>query len=359
MVTPRPKYPKSSLIKGVEFDKIRIHKGDGDMWPLTWAADGNLYGAAGDNLGSPMNFWKVSGYPYFFTSVYGDTQFIRVELVDNLPLHPEVYCKAPEVHPTCGLKPSGIISVAGTLYWSVSTTTYGEEKYNYRQRNINGWIITSDDFGKTWNEKATPLDFFGGRLACPVFLQFGKDYEGARDEYVYTYFPSSVIGVSFWENGDYMLLGRVLKDCILDRDMWEFVSGINPAGDPIWSKDASKAVPVFEYPEMTGQNHVVYNKGIGRYIMGNYCFVDEFGNPRPLHADEIARGPSQLTLFEAPEPWGPWSIFYQEDNWGTYGDYQPNFPTKWMSEDGKTIYMVCSGSYDDYNFTVQKLTLML
>ena len=66
---------------------------------------------------------------------------------------------------------------------------------------------------------------------------------------------------------------------------------------------------------------------------------------------------SQLTIFEAPEPWGPWSLFYQNDNWGTYGDYQPAFPTKWMSEDGKTMWMVSSGSYDDYNFTIQKLTL--
>lgn len=29
------------------------------MWPVTWAADGNLYAAAGDNSGSPMNFWKI------------------------------------------------------------------------------------------------------------------------------------------------------------------------------------------------------------------------------------------------------------------------------------------------------------
>jgi hypothetical protein len=66
-----------------------------------------------------------------------------------------------------------------------------------------------------------------------------------------------------------------------------------------------------------------------------------------------------LTLFEAPEPWGPWSCFHQDDNWGTYGDYQPNFPTKWMSADGLAMMMVSSGSFDDYNLTLQKVTLEL
>ena len=68
---------------------------------------------------------------------------------------------------------------------------------------------------------------------------------------------------------------------------------------------------------------------------------------------------SQLTLYEAPEPWGPWKIFYRDDNWGTYGDYQPNFPTQWMSSDGRIVYMVSSGSWDDYNLVVQKAAIKL
>jgi hypothetical protein len=48
-----------------------------------------------------------------------------------------------------------------------------------------------------------------------------------------------------------------------------------------------------------------------------------------------------------------------DDHWGTYGDYQPCFPTKWMSEDGRRMLMVSSGSFDDYNLTLQKVTLQL
>jgi hypothetical protein len=68
---------------------------------------------------------------------------------------------------------------------------------------------------------------------------------------------------------------------------------------------------------------------------------------------------SQLTLYEAPEPWGPWSLFLRNDNWGTYGDYQPSFPTKWMCDNGRIMVMVSSGTWDDYNFTAQKLTVRL
>jgi hypothetical protein len=114
---------------------------------------------------------------------------------------------------------------------------------------------------------------------------------------------------------------------------------------------------------MTGENHVSYNPGLGRFIMGNYAFTDADGKPMPYHQGcptwDSEKQKSQLTLFEAPDPWGPWSLFYQDDNWGVSGGYQPSFPTKWMSSDGKTMWMVYSGSEEDYNFTIQKLTLEL
>lgn len=349
MGIPTPNYPKSRFIRTVHFDKTRIHKGDGDMWPLTWADDGHLYGAAGDNMGSPMNFWRIEGDPYFFAGLFPF-------LVDNLPLDPAEYCTDPQVHPKIGLKPAGIICVDGVLYWAVVGMNYGEERYGFRQRNVHGWIITSHDHGKTWNRQATDRHFFTGRVAAPSFLQFGKNNAGARDEFVYAYFASSKEGVSFWENGDEILLGRVHQERILDRAAWTFYGGL-VEGEPVWVRDDREAVPVFEYPYMTGENHVNYNAGLGRYIMGNYGFVGPDGNPLPYHANEEVRGPSQLTLFEAREPWGPWKLFYREDNWGTFGDYNPTFPPKWMSEDGKTMYLVSSGSLDDYNFTVQKVTL--
>jgi len=357
---PRPDYPKSTLIREVILDKFRCHRGDGDMWPITWADDDHLYGAAGDNTNSPMNFWRIDNGPkeVFLGTGWG----VVLHLVHPLPIDPKVYCQRPGVHPKNGVKPAGLLCINGVLYLSVELHNYGDTPAFNRQHNIQSFIIVSRDYGKTWDTGATPEDFFTGRLASPHFLQFGKDYVGARDEYVYAYFPAGDDGGSYWENGDMLLLGRVPKYSLLMRSAWEFYSGLDEVQQPRWSRDDQEAQPIFRYPRMTGEDHVSFNPGIGRYILGNYSFIDEHGNPRPYHQTgcfPYSAMRSQLTLFEASEPWGPWSLFHIDDDWGTYGDYQPVFPTKWMSTDGKTMLMASSGSFDDYNLTLQKVTLVL
>ena len=358
MPAPYPDHPKSTYITGVTFDKFRCHRGDGDMWPITWADDGNLYGGAGDNSGSPMNFWQIKNGPQDWCANTGWA--VSMELVHPMPVDPLIYCQRADLDPKAGVKPAGLLSLQGVLYLAVELHNYGDNPSFNRQHNIQAWIITSTDHGRNWDLSTTPTDFFTGRLASPHFIQFGQDYAGARDEYIYASFPAADDGSSYWENGDYLLLGRVPKLELLRRSAWRFYAGLGSGGEPTWNDDEKQAVPIFRYPLMTGENHISYNPGIGRYLMGNYGFLDPEGKPRPYHTKEAWPESclrSQLTLFESPEPWGPWSLFYQDDNWGTYGDYQPSFPTKWMSADGRRLLMVSSGSFDDYNLTLQKVTL--
>jgi hypothetical protein len=360
VVAPCPPYPKSTLIRNLILDRFRCHRGDGDMWPITWADDGNLYGAAGDNTGSPMNFWKISGGP--MDAFWGSGWGVSLELVHPKPVDPQIYCQRSDLDPKNGVKPAGLLCLNSVLYLAVELHNYGDNPNLNRQHNIQSWIITSEDYGKTWDLEATPTDFFTGRLASPHFLQFGKNYAGARDEFIYAYFASADDGNSYWENGDCLLLGRVPTEDLLKRQAWRFYTGLDVAANPTWDSDDRLAVAVFHYPLMTGENHVSFNPGLSRYIMGSYGFLDPAGTPRPYHTPggwpETALR-SQLTLYEAPDPWGPWALFHQDDNWGNYGDYQPNFPTKWISEDGRTMLMVSSGSFDDYNMTLQKVTLEL
>lgn len=278
--------------------------------------------------------------------------------MDMINPQPVDYFKMVDL-PTPNIKPAGILDIGGRLYLSVEAQDYGTDPLFCRQQNYYGWIVTSDDGGKTWNERATDTRFFTGRLSSCHFIQYGRGYRGAVDEYVYAHFPADENQNSYWENADFLLLGRVHKDRILTRESWEFVIGFE-GEEPIWGKDGDKAVPVFSYYKMTGSDHCAYCEGLGRYLLGNYSFVDEDLYPRPIHQmrwPESYR--SQLTLYEAKHPWGPWKIFYRDDDWGTYGDYQPNFPTKWMSKDGRMLFLVSSGSWDDYCFVVQKLALKL
>ena len=346
-----PPYPPSKLILHVSWDAHRYHAAAGDTWPLTWASDGNLYGAAGDNQGSPMNFWRIEGNP----------PSPSVFLVNNRPVDCSRYCKdIPSADPKAGVKPAGVISVKGLLYFAVENMNYGDNPTFNRQHNLNGWIITSNDFGKTWKLDATKQTFFKGRVASAHFIQFGKDNVDSKDGYVYAYFPAADDGKAYWENGDYLLLGRVPTDQILVRSAWKFFAGRQPSGQEIWDKDDSKAAQVFRYPHMTGEDHVTFNPVLKRYILANYGFHDGHLNPRPYHQHFIETVcPSQLTLFESSQITGPWYLFYRNDNFGTCGEYNASFPQKWMSKDGKTMWMVSAGTFDDYNFVTQKLTLTL
>ena len=60
---PRPDHAPSSLITKVKPGKHLYHKGDGDMWAIRGAADGSLYGGAGDNRGNPMKLWMIRDEP--------------------------------------------------------------------------------------------------------------------------------------------------------------------------------------------------------------------------------------------------------------------------------------------------------
>lgn len=351
-----PPHAKSALVTDVLFDRFRYHSGDGDMWPLTWGKDDCIYGGAGDNSGCPMNIWRIDTLRHV-PDALTNTGHWRLEMINGRPVDLDRCCgegRAPCV------KPSSLLDIDGVLYLSVEAQNYGEFPLFCRQRNLYNWIVRSTDGGKSFDETITPLHFFEGRLSSCHFLQFGRGYEGARDNFVYAYFPYDTDdGNSYWENNDALLLGRVPIGRITERAAWEFYCGTSPDA-PLWSRDDAKAQPVFQYYKMTGANHVIYNSGIRRYLMGNYGFIDENGHPLPVHQMRYPEAHrSQLTLFEAPEPWGPWKIFYRDDDWGTYGDYQPNFPTKWISSSGRLLYMVSSGSWNDYNFTVQKIALKL
>ena len=351
-----PPYEASDYIQDVLFDAYRYHSGEGDMWPITWAQDDNLYCGAGDNKGCPMNLWRVSTLR-FAPSALTNTGQWSVDMINPEPVPLSSLNGRGEIS---GIKPAGLLDIGGVLYLSVEAQNYGDNPFFGRQHNLFGWIVRSTDGGKTFDPAATAQDFFTGRLASCHFLQFGRGYSGARDGYVYAYFPCDLEdGQSYWENNDALLLGRVPKERLLERDAWEFYASDSPDA-PVWSSREEDAKPVFFYRKMTGANHVVYNPGIGRYLMGNYSFIDKELHPRPIHQMGYPESSiSQLTLYEAPEPWGPWKLFYRDDDWGTYGDYQPNFPTKWITENGRLLYMVSSGSWDDYNFVVQKVALRL
>ena len=70
----------------------------------------------------------------------------------------------------------------------------------------------------------------------------------------------------------------------------------------------------------------VYNAGLKRYLL-------------PVgYNHHGGRG-----LYDAPEPWGPWTEAYHTEYWGLGGTNGYRMPAKWMSGDGRRMELVFSG----------------
>jgi hypothetical protein len=61
-------------------------------------------------------------------------------------------------------------------------------------------------------------------------------------------------------------------------------------------------------------------------------------------------------VFDAPEPWGPWTSVFLADQWDVGPGDSASFPSKWMSSDGRVLHLVFSGND---SFSVRQATLEL
>jgi hypothetical protein len=176
-------------------------------------------------------------------------------------------------------------------------------------------------------------------FGCPAFLNFGKNYEGARDGYVYVY---SQDGSSAYSPYDRVVMARVPKDEIRDRRRYEFFKSLDSEGNPIWTADISERGSVFSHRGRCERMEVVFSRGLGCYLMAQ-GFNHDGG----------------WGIFEAPQPWGPWTTVFYTEKWDCGGTHGYRLPTKWMSGDGKTAYLVFSGSGKNDAFCVRKMSFIL
>src|SRR5205085_9994667 len=62
-----------------------------------------------------------------------------------------------------------------------------------------------------------------------------------------------------------------------------------------------------------------------------------------------------FAVYDAPEPWGPWTTVYFTEKWDVGPGETASFPTRWMSADGKTLHLVFSG---EDHFSVRQASLV-
>jgi len=314
-------YPPSPAIKGIEWAPVDtiIRKASGsDNWPITWADDGSQYSAYGDGWGFKpktkkklsLGVVKVVGPPTDFQGIN-----VRTDTGERLGQGAN------------GAKASGMLMVDGVLYMMVRNTD-------------NSQVAWSTDHGKTWKW----CDWrFTTSFGAPSFLNFGRNYSGARDSFVYIY---SQDAETAYDAADNTVMARVPKGEIRNRSAYEFFVGLDDTGHPRWTKDIRQRKPVFINPGGCYRTQVSYNAGLDRYLL---CQV----LPMSRHPQGM-RFQGGFGIYDAPQPWGPWTTVYYTQEWDVGPGETNSFPTKWISDDGKTCHLVFSG--DDY-FSVRKATL--
>jgi CubicO group peptidase (beta-lactamase class C family) len=325
-----PPYPQSPVITAITWAPVssitRLATGgkkrDGsDNWPMTWADDDNLYTAYGDGYGfSPvvseklgLGFGVVRGNPENGITCFN----IRSNAENSL------YGKS-------GKKASGMLMVDGILYmWARNADNNG----NHSQ------LAWSSDYAKTWTWCDWKFEEFG----YPTFINFGRNYNDARDEYVYIV---SHDNKSAYETADRFVLMRVPKDQIRDRSAYGFLTGLDRNNNPVWTPDINERGGVFINPDSCCRSGITYNSALKRYLWWQQLPT----------TSEDTRYEGGFGIYDAAEPWGPWTTVYFTEKWDVGPGETATFPTKWMSSDGVTIYLVFSGND---SLSLRKATLTL
>jgi len=305
-----PPYPRSETIETIVWDYgSHADAAPGsDLWPTTWADDNHLYtswgdggGFDGDNSAGRVEIGVArvegSGHNWQGYNVWGG------------------YNPESSQAPTSGKCNGGIVSIDGTLYLFVT------EQWAWLRCKL--W--KSVDHGMHWTDLGWIFDEPGGAFGAPAIVQYGKDYQGARDNYVYMYSKRDRTVL----DSD-LLLARVPKNQIEQRNSYEFVRTLN-GGVPVWTPDITLAMAVFyDARGVEWGYNISYNAGVGRYLFA-------------MRRDSTG----SWGIYDAPEPWGPWTTVVSYPELGTWSGGSSDlinfcFPTKWISADGTGLWMIYS-----------------
>jgi hypothetical protein len=293
----------STCVTEVRLDLNNLHKWDdsnGDTWDPFWADDGQLYAFNCDGRG----FGKAPRNLAF--NVFSGTEFgeLTGHLINSMDEYGE---SSEELGDRANWKVCGQECIDGVFYAFVSRNIYGDAGNDplLRQRALNCSLIKSVDRGLHWRRSAgenyeRPM-WPGAAFGAPFFVHYGQNggsvEEDRAGEFVYA---ASTNG--FWNDGDFLVLGRVLRSQIsqLDADRWQYFRGGNGLDDTDWTSNIYEALPILSRPAKCGQTPITYVPALPRYLLISWYnteLMKEWFKPARMCYDFLA----------AEHPWGPWT----------------------------------------------------
>jgi len=338
-------YPPSPVITSIAWapeEEILCPARRADNWPITWADDGHQYTAFGDGWGFQPEFPPQTKRSLGFCRIEGDPPNVRGF---NLDSNGDQRGDGAR-----GKKASGLLCVDGVLYLWVRNAEPGTGRQSQ--------LAWSGDHGRTWQWCEWKFAEFG----YPCFLNFGRDDAGARDGLAYVYSPDTP---SAYYETDQVALMCVPKGRIRDRAAYEFFQGFDRQGQPVWTSDLRARGPVFRFPGGCNRMDITWDQGLRRYLLvmrSRPHMATDAGLPDTTRPG----GVNQFSIYDAPEPWGPWTTVYYTDQWEGkklkdleywqgWGE-SAHLPAKWMSADGTTVHLVFAGGPGGFSIRRAELT---
>ncbi|VGO20400.1 DUF4185 domain-containing protein [Pontiella sulfatireligans] len=359
---PKGAPERSDSFSGVSFTGRFANYTKADTWYPTWAADGNLYSPWTDgSVGPGMNFiWSGAGEK-------ARSGYATIEGDDPLNLNISNYgIMKASAAPFQGRYPCGSLHYNGVWYYG----SYAIDQPDKKLKKKFGWYVMgpfagfhwSKDNGKTWTPsprsisaplfdepKRESLDLETGtqgpfvKMGAPHFVDFGKNMEHSPDGKAYLVGHGAAnddvdprVANNSWVTGDAVYMARVTPSIenMNDRSKYEYFAGHDDKGAAIWTKDYEAIKPVFSWNNHAGIVTATYNPGLKKYFM---CITDG-------HIGHTSRKEYTSYILESDKLTGPWDIVAHMPKFGPQA-YFLNIPSKFISDDGATMWLCSSANY--------------
>ena len=342
-------FQQSKELIGILFTGIHSDYHVADTWYPSWASDDNLYSPWTDGQTDGMR--SSSGGRNATTG--------QAVMIGDDPLNLKIKALGitkGDPHPYEGRYPCGSLVYNGVWYYG--TYCLGPSGRVMHKGMTWNWPVlgpipgfrVSTDYGKTWidtpHNPAKPLfpepaKFMGPlKIGSPKFVNFGKNMEHSPDGKAYLVGygaeendPKPRYANLSWISGDQIYLTRVIPSIenINDESKYEYFAGYDKKRKPIWSYNFEDIKPLLEWNNNMGCVTITYNAPLKKFLM---CVTDGWPTVAKMNS----------YILESNVITGPWKLVTYMKEFGEQG-YFLNFPSKFISKDGHTLWLCYSGNF--------------
>lgn len=343
-------FEPSQQIKGIAFTGRYANYTDADTWYPSWAEDGNMYSGWTDGEIGKESCHSSGG---------AKARTGNAKITGDDPLNLTILSLGTQpasALPYGGRYPSANLVHDGIWYYGTYCIDFDFSRPEYPEQY--SWAICgpvpgfriSFDHGQTWissplspENPLFPESGKNGRqvkMGTPHFVDFGQNLEHSPDGKAYLVGhgaldndPTPRLAGNSWIAGDAVYLARVIPSPknINDLKAYEFFAGFDSANQPVWSKNFADIKPLLVWDDHMGCTTITYHSPLHKYLM---CITDGWPGVADMNS----------YILEADEITGPYRLIAYMKNFGPQG-YFLNFPSKFISNDGRTLWLSYSANF--------------